>query len=168
MSVPKSVVKIDKKGVHYTSSVDRASYTILELTRAALRDVGRFVVRKANAKAVKQLRGMTSTKGKSNSSWKGLHKRVKGTTSTFLYKVPWAKTGLPHLEVGVTDDAWYGVEQELGSSKMPKLGILRNSTHENIAKIIEIESKYLSALESEAAALSLISENEYSGGGEDG
>lgn len=166
MSVPKSVVKINKKGVQYTSSVDRAAYTILELTRAALRDVGKFIVRKSNAKAAK-LHGMTNRKGKSRSGYKGLNKRIRGTTSTFLYNVPWAKTGLPHLEVGVTDDTWYGVEQELGSSKMPKLGILRNSAHDNIAKIIEIESQYLSALENEARALSLISEKEYSGGGEE-
>ena len=155
MSVPKSVVKINKDGVHYTSSVDRASYTILELTRAALRDVGKFIVRTANSSAMK-LKGLKKSR------------RVRGRTSTFLYNVPWAKTGLPHLEVGVTDNTWYGVQQELGTSKQPKRQILRNSAHNNIAKIIEIESQYLSALESEAAALSLISENEYSGGGEDG
>ena len=155
MSVPKSVVKINKNGVHYTSSVDRASYTILELTRAALRDVGKFIVRTANSSAMK-LKGLKKSR------------RVRGRTSTFLYNVPWAKTGLPHLEVGVTDDTWYGVQQELGTSKQPRRQILRNSAHDNIVKIIEIESQYLSALESEARALSLISENEYSGGGEDG
>lgn len=155
MSVPKSVVKINKNGVQYTSSVDRASYTILELTRAALRDVGKFIVRTANSSAMK-LKGLKKSR------------RVRGRTSTFLYNVPWAKTGLPHLEVGVTDNTWYGVQQELGTSNQPKRQILRNSAHDNIAKIIEIESQYLSALESEAKALSLISENEYSGGGEDG
>ena len=152
MSVPKSVVKINKNGVQYTSSVDRASYTILELTRAALRDVGKFLVRTANSKAMK-LKGLKKSR------------RVRGRTSTFLYNVPWAKTGLPHLEVGVTDDTWYGVEQELGTSQQPKRQILRNSAHDNIAQIIEIESQYLSALESEARALSLIDEKEYSGGG---
>ena len=45
--------------------------------------------------------------------------------------------------------------------------ILRNAAHDNIAQIIEIESKYLSALEDEARALSMISEEEYSGGGDD-
>lgn len=155
MSVPKSVVKINRNGVQYTSSVDRASYTIVELTRAAMRDVGRFLVRTANSKAMK-LKGLKKSR------------RVRGRTSTFLYNVPWAKSGLPHLVVGVTDSTWYGVEQELGTSKQPKRQILRNSAHDNIAKIIEIESKYLSALESEAAALSKISEQEYKGGGEDG
>ena len=154
MSVPKSVVRINKKGVQYTSSVDRASYTIVELTRAAMRDVGKFIARTANSKAMK-LKGLKKSR------------RVRGRTSTFLYNVPWAKTGLPHLEVGVKHGTWYGEQQELGTSNQPKRQILRNSAYDNIAQIIEIESQYLSALEDEARALSLISEKEYSGGGED-
>lgn len=166
MSVPKSVVRFRKGKVEYTSSVDRASYLIVELVRAALRDSGKFIVRKANSRAMR-LHGMVSKKLRPSASFSGIHERVKGKTSTFLYRVPWAKTGLPHLVVGITDDAWYGVGQELGDSKMPKLGILRNATHNNIAQIIEIQSKYLSALEDEAEALRLINEQEYSGGGED-
>lgn len=154
MSVPKSVVRFSKDGVTYTSSVDRASYTILELTRAALRDVGKYVARTANSEGMK-LKGLKKSR------------RVRGRTSTFRYVVPWAKEGLPHLEVGVTHDTWYGVEQELGTSNQPKRQILRNSVHDNIAQIIEIESKYLSALENEANALRLISEEEYKGGGDD-
>lgn len=154
MSVPKSVIRFKNGNVEYTSSVDKASYTILELTRAALRDVGKFIARKAN-EAASKLPGLKKSR------------RVRGRTSTFLYNVPWAKTGLPHLEVGVTHNTWYGEEQELGSSKQPKRQILRKSTHDNIAQIIEIESQYLSALEDEARALRLISEEEYSGGGDD-
>ena len=158
MSVPKSVVRFrtkqGKTTIEYTSSVDRASYTILELTRAALRDVGKFIVRTANSGAMK-LPGLKKSR------------RVRGRSSTFLYNVPWAKSGLPHLEVGVTHDTWYGVEQELGTSNQPKRQILKKSAQDNVAKIIEIESQYLSALESEAKALSLISEQEYQGGGED-
>lgn len=154
MSVPKSVVRFSKDGVTYTSSVDRASYTILELTRAALRDVGKFLARTANSEGMK-LKGLKKSR------------RVRGRTSTFRFNVPWAKSGLPHLEVGVTHDTWYGVQQELGTMNQPKLQILRNSTYNNIAQIIEIESQYLSALEDEARALRLISEEEYKGGGED-
>lgn len=154
MSVPKSVVRFRKGGIEYTSKVDFACYTIVELSRAAMRDVGKFIVRTANGKA---------------STLPGLKKsrRVRGRTSTFLYNVPWAKSGLPHLEVGVTHATWYGEQQELGSSKMPKRGFLRNSAYENIAKIIEIESQYLSALEDEAQALALINEGEYKGGADD-
>lgn len=151
MSVPKSVVKFKGTNVEYTSKVDFACYTIVELSRAAMRDVGKFLTRTANQQAMK-LPGLKRSR------------RVRGKTSTFRYKVPWAKTGLPHLEVGVTHNTWYGVEQEMGSSKMPKHGILDNSAKSNVAKIVEIESKYLSALEDEARALALISEEEYKGG----
>jgi HK97 gp10 family phage protein len=154
MAVPKSVVRFKKGNVEYISSVDKAQYTIVELTRAALRDVGKYLARTANAKAQK-LPGLKKSR------------RVRGRTSTFLYNVPWAKTGLPHLEVGVKHDTWYGADQELGTSRQPRRQILRNSAHENIATIVEIESQYLSAMEDEAAALRLISEKEYSGG-EDG
>lgn len=154
MSVPKSVVRFRKNGVEYISSVDKASYTIVELSRAAMRDVGKFLARTANEAAMK-LPGLKKSR------------RVRGKTSTFRYNVPWAKTGLPHLEVGVTHDTWYGADQEMGTSNQPKRGILRNAAYLNIAKIVEIESQYLSALEDEARALSLISEAEYSGGGED-
>lgn len=154
MSVPKSVVRFRKNGVEYTSSVDRASYTLIELSRAAMRDVGKYLARTANSEAMK-LPGLKKSR------------RVRGRSSTFLYNVPWAKSGLPHVEVGVTHGTWYGEQQELGTSSQPKRQILRNSAHDNIAQIIEIESKYLSALEDEAAALSLISEEEYTGGGED-
>lgn len=154
MSVPKSVVRFRRSGIEYTSSVDRASYTILELTRAALRDVGKYLARTANSAAMK-LPGLKKSR------------RVRGRTSTFLYNVPWAKTGLPHLEVGVKHDTWYGVDQELGTSQQPKRQILKKSAQENIAKIVEIESQYLSAMEDEAKALRLISEEEYSGGGDD-
>lgn len=154
MAVPKSVVRFKNGGVEYISSVDKVSYTILELSRAALRDVGKYLARTANSKAQK-LPGLKKSR------------RVRGRTSTFLYNVPWAKSGLPHLEVGVTHDTWYGVEQELGTSNQPRRQILRNSAHENLATIVEIESQYLSAMSDEATALGLISEQEYFGGGED-
>ena len=154
MSVPKSVVRFKKGNVEYTSNVDFACYSILELSRAAMRDVGKFLARKANEAAMK-LPGLKKSR------------RVRGKTSTFLYKVPWVKEGLPHLEVGVTHDTWYGVDQEMGSSSQPKRGILKNTAQTNLATIIEIESKYLSAMEDEAEILRLISESEYSGGGDD-
>jgi HK97 gp10 family phage protein len=154
VSVPKSVVKINKNGVQYTSRVDFANYTIVELTRAAMRDVGKYIARTANAEAMK-LPGLKKSR------------RVRGRTSTFLYNVPWAKTGLPHLDVGVKHGTWYGEQQELGTSKQPKRQILRNAAHDNIAQIIEIESQYLSALEDEAKALRLIDEDEYTGGGDE-
>ncbi len=152
MSVPRSVVKFKKGTVEYTSSVDFAKYAIQELTRAALRDVGRFVSRSSNSAAM-QLHGLKKSR------------RVRGKTSAFQF---WVRKQETDLQVGIKHGTWYGVAQELGDSKMPKLGILRNTTYDNIPTIVEIESKYLSALESEAAALAMIgSEGDYQGGGED-
>jgi len=162
MSLPKSVVKFSKSGVTYTSSVDKASYLITELTRAALRDVGRYISRTANSAAMK-LPGMAKSK------------RVRGKTSAFQY---WVRKKEGDLQVGIKHDTWYGVAQELGSATrvgkggkgiatQPKKGVLRNSVYDNIPTIVEIESKYLSALESEAEALNKIDEGEYQGGGED-
>lgn len=152
MSVPRSVVKFKKGTVEYTSSVDFAKYAIQELTRAALRDVGRFVSRSSNSAAM-QLHGLKKSR------------RVRGKTSAFQF---WVRKQETDLQVGIKHGTWYGVAQELGDSKMQKLGILRNTTYDNIPTIVEIESKYLSALESEAAALAMIgSEGDYQGGGED-
>ena len=152
MSAPRSVVKFKKGTVEYTSSVDFAKYAIQELTRAALRDVGRFVSRSSNSAAMK-LHGLKKSR------------RVRGKTSAFQF---WVRKQETDLQVGIKHGTWYGVAQELGDSKMQKLGILRNTTYDNIPTIVEIESKYLSALESEAAALAMIgSEGDYQGGGED-
>lgn len=151
MSVPKSVVKFSRNGVTYISSVDRVNYTIRELTRAALRDVGRFVARTCNSQAMK-LPGLKKSR------------RTRGKSSAFQY---WARKKECDLQVGIKHNSWYGVEQELGTNRQPKRGILRKSVYDNIPTIIDIESKYLSALESEARALALIdSENDYTGGGD--
>lgn len=57
-------------------------------------------------------------------------------------------------------DGFYGLFQELGTSRQPKHGLLTHAVQDNVAQIIEIESKYLSALENEAEALKLINEQE--------
>lgn len=151
MSVPKSVVRFNKNGIQYVSSVDKAQYLITELTRAALRDVGKYVVRICNSEAMK-LPGLKKSR------------RVRGKSSAFQY---WVRKQEGDLQVGIKHGTWYGTEQELGTDKQPKRGILRNSVYNNIATIVEIESKYLSALESEAKALNLIdSEDDYAGGDE--
>ena len=151
MSVPKSVVKINAKGVQYVSSCDRAQYTITELTRAALRDVGRYVCRLCNAKAMK-LPGLKKSR------------RVRGKSSAFQF---WVRKKESDLQVGIKHGTWYGEEQELGTHNQPKRAILTNSVQENMPEIVKIESQYLSALEDEAAALSKISEEEYQGGADD-
>ena len=89
--------------------------------------------------------------------------RIKGKSSAFQY---WVRSRECDLQVGIKHRTWYGTEQELGSSKMPKKAILRTSVEQNIPTIIEIESKYLTGLEDTAAALRNTSENEYQGGDE--
>ena len=155
MPIPKSVTRqCGNSDIKIIDSVDRCQYTINELCRAALRDVGKYVVITSNKKAQKLHGG-------------GLKKthRVKGTRHAFQYWVR-KNTGLkmlPDLQIGIKHDTWYGVNQELGTKKMPKKGILMASVQENIANIVKIESQYLSAMESEATALSKINEGEYRG-----
>lgn len=152
MAIPKSVVKFNKNGVQYVSSVERTQYTIRELTRAALRDVGKFLCREANKEAQK-LPGMRK------------NKRVRGKSSTFQY---WARKIECDLQFGCKHGTWYGEQQELGTKNQPKRAIMTNVTESNIAEIVKIESQYLSALESEAEALALIeSEGDYTGGADE-
>lgn len=150
MSMPKSVTRNTKDGVVFIDNCEACKYTIRELTRAALRDVGNFVVIQINRSAQK-LKGM------------GKNRRVRGLKHAFQY---WNRSRECDLQVGVKHSTWYGEAQELGTSKMNRLGLIRNTVYENIPTIVKIESQYLSALENEAKALSLIDESE--SGGEDG
>ena len=147
MGIPKSVVKFKKGKIEYISNVDRVNYTLNELTRAALRDVGKFIC------------------SKFRNGFYGLFSRRKGRVGK--YTQYWVRKKECDLQVGLKPFAFYGAFQEFGSSKTKKVGLLRKTVNENIDKIIEIESKYLSALESEAQALSMINEQEYEGGAED-
>lgn len=144
MAIPKSVTKIKKGNVEFISNVDRVNYTLNELTRAALRDVGKFVCNR--------FRG----------GFYNIFSRKKGKVGR--YTQYWVRKKECDLQVGLKPFAFYGGFQELGSSKTKKLGLLQKTVNENIAIIVKIESQYLSALENEAKALALINEEEYEGG----
>jgi len=154
MSAPKSVVKFKKDGVEYTSNVDACQYYIHELSRAALRDVGRFI----------------------RSKWKGVYytyfnKHTGNAGKAVNYHVMASKSTIyPRVEVGLKSgkvDGFYAYFQEFGTSKQPKLGLLTGMVEDNVQTIIEIESQYLSALnESESAAQALCNESEYTDNGE--
>lgn len=150
MSVPQSVVKIKKDGVEYTSNVDRVNYTIRELTRAALRDVGKYICKTFRTSYYKTFRRKKGRVGKYTQYW-----------------VKYKKQGAPSLDVGLKPNGFYGGFQELGTSKTQKYGLLSHAVKDNIPKIIEIESKYLSGLENEARALAMISEQDYEGGADE-
>ena len=139
MSLPKSVTKIKKDGVEFVSSVDRASYTIRELARAALRDVGKLVCKRTR----QQIRRRTGRLSK--------------------YTQYWVRKKEADLQVGFKPGGFYGGLQELGTEKMPKIGALYNSVKDNIKTIRDIEGRYLSAIEDEQKARALIDEGEYTG-----
>ena len=153
MSVPKSVTKIKKGNVEYTSNVDAAQYYIHELTRAALRDVAKFV--KAEFKRV---------------YYDAFEKHSGKGGKVLSYKVISSKsTTAPRVEIGLSGkkiDGFYAFYQEFGSSKTPRMGMLSGVVENNVPKIIEIESQYLSGLEDEAKALSLVDEKDYEDDGE--
>lgn len=150
MSVPPSVTKVKKDGVEFVSSVDRCSYTIKELCRAALRDVGKFVCKRFRQ------------------SYYSHFKRKKGNVGRFTqYWVKHKYEDYPSLQVGIKPNAFYGGFQELGSSKSERMGLLSSAVQDNIEEIVKIESQYLSALEDETEVLSIISDDDYEGNGEE-
>lgn len=153
MSVPKSVTKINKNGVTYTSNVDACQYYIYELSRAALRDVAKFVKRTFKDSFYSVFDKETGNAGKA--------------TQSIVYSNK--DTKYPRVEIGLKKSQLKGVyayEQEFGTSTVPRLGLLTDAVESNVAQIVEIESKYLSALESEAETLSLIDESEFVEDGE--
>lgn len=147
MSVPKSVVRFDKNGIKFVSSIDYIAYTIDELTRAAMRNVGVYITRECRKKA-----------GKLKGLWKTKSGRAYGKHSAFAY---WARKIEGDLQLGIAHDTWYGVEQELGANNQPRREILRSTVLENIGTIIEIEKAYLTAIEDDPERL--IAESEHGG-----
>lgn len=137
-----SPVRIRRDGVEFISKVDRSKYLISELTRAALRDVGKFVRRK-QLDAVRKLPGF---------------RRGKRPLRAFQY---WVRRREQDLITGIKHKTWYGVDQELGTKRQPKRGIVRNSVMDNIDEIRRIEGQYLSTIEDENKAIGLISDEEY-------
>lgn len=155
MPIPKSVVKLNKNGVTFTSSVDRASYTIQELTRAALRDVGRLITREC-AIRVRQISPQM--------------RKAKWAPKRYQY---WVRSKECDLQVGIentkfgADTAWWADQAEIGTKNQPKRGILRGSTYDNIADIRKIEAQYLSYIEDELKAQQVIDEREEVGSADD-
>lgn len=137
MPVPKSVVKINKDGIEFTSSVDRTQYTLEELSRAALRDVAKLLRKKMIVK-LKKLPGMRRSK------------RIYNSTQY------WVRKRETDLQIGFKHGSWYGSRQELGEKNQPARHILRSTTMENLKEIQRIEGAYLSAIEDENKALGLI------------
>ena len=149
MALPRTVTRVDRvSGVTFTNSVDRINYTINELCRAALRDAAKVLIKKMILK-MRKLRGMKN------------NRRIYKTTQY------WVRKKDADLQIGTKHDTWYGAGQELGTKNQPKRGIIRDTVFESIGEIREIQSKYLSAIEDENNAQTLINESEaISGDGE--
>lgn len=139
MSLPKSV-KFTKNGVEYLSNCDRLQYTIKELTRAALRDTGKYVCKMTR----KKVRRRTGRLAKNTQYW------VR------------SKQEIPDLQVGFKPGGFYGLYQEIGTVKYKKIAALSDSTESGVSEIQKIQQQYLSAVGTESAE-SMIDEGEYQG-----
>lgn len=163
MPLPSSV-KFTRNGITYLSNVDRTAWTIKELSRAALRDVGKFVCNTARKQTRERF-------GRALGKTPGGRKRAY---SAFGY---WVRKIETDLQVGPKPNTWYGVLQELGdefrgarktkagalfsfTARQPKRAILTTTVREHIDEIRLIEGQYLSAVEDENRALGLIDEGE--------
>lgn len=144
MPLPKAVT-IKKDGVEYTNNVDAVQYTLKELIRAALRDCGKLICRRFREQYYKAF------------------KRKKG--NVFKYTQYWvrSKQKTPDLLIGIKPNAFYGMYQEIGSSKTDKLGLLTKVTKENIDEMQRIQAQYLSAID--APVPNIPSEDDYEGDG---
>lgn len=145
MAMPKSVVKVTKDGVQYTSNVDAVNYTITELTRRALYDTAKFV-RREMTQELRKLPGMRKSK------------RLYRSTQY------WVRGRETDLQIGYKHNTWYGANQELGDKNQPARNTLRNAVYPNINKIREIQAQYLSGVADAMAAQALIDESDYISG----
>lgn len=147
MSVPKSVIKFKRSGIEYTSNVDRVNYTIRELTRRAMMDVGRFVLYQVSAK----VKGINKFTQKAKYAPKRYQMWVPKRENYLVLGVENTKKG--------ANTAWWADQSELGTNGQPRRGFLTETVRSNIDKIREIEAQYLSAIEDENNALALIEED---------
>ena len=150
MALPKSVHKINKKGIQVISNVDAAQYTIKELSRAALKDVAKLVRKEAKAKAPKDKGNLR----KNIATWVKASKRSDNV----------------ELQIGVYDNktakkkglksAFYAMFIEFGTKNQRARPFLKPAVYENIDKIRDIQAQYLSGIENESKANRLIDERE--------
>lgn len=148
MGLPPSVTKISKNGVTFTESVDRANYLITELTRAAMKDVARYVLRIVRA----NVRGINAQT-----------KKMRYAPLRYQY---WVRKKECDLQLGIentargAESAWWADQAELGTGNQPKRGFLRAAVYDNIEMIRQIEAQYLSAIEDELSAAAMVDEEE--------
>ena len=148
MPKPSSKMKIKKDGVEFRSNVDAVNWTIQELTRAALYDTAKLI-RRRMIDEMKKLPGLK----KHRRPYRGVSYWVRRRESDLLI-------GFGHAKKGTTGDAWYLIQQELGTKNQPKRGIMRNTVFNNIDEIRKAQAQYLSAITDDKAD-ALIDERDY-------
>lgn len=143
MPMPKSIVKNKRKsGVHFISTIDRTKYTLYELTRGALRDIGKVLTYRIRNKIRKIASSSLS--------------RSRRVNNAYQY---WNRKKSLDLILMIKHETWYGTDQELGTDGQPKRDILRSTVLENVDVIREIQAKYLKHIEDEIMAERMIDEN---------
>lgn len=176
MGVP-SVMKIKKGEVVFESKCDIAQYTIRELTRRALMDVGRYVsynVRK-NLRSIfpftKHHRASERyqywvTK-KENELLLGVENLKKGAkTAWWADQLEMDSFVIPSGGGGSSVSAGKAKSRAakksgkksgspLGTANVPRRHLLETFTKKHIDKIVEIESQYLKTINNESAAVAL-------------
>ena len=78
----------------------------------------------------------------------------------------WVRKQESDLQLGIentkqgAESAWWADQAELGTGNQPKRGFLRSAVYDNIETIRKIEAQYLSAIEDEVNAASMVDESE--------
>ena len=160
MAAPKSVTKVYRSGakagqVEFTSNVDRVNYTIEELTKAALRDVGKVLIPKIRQETPKKT-------GLLAKSWQKWVKKSKAD-------------GHMELDLGVYTAA-QAKKKGQSYAHHAHLVLLGHATvnggfvegnnfvyqvvADNMQLIRDVEGQYLSAIEDEQKALSIATQEE--------
>ncbi len=152
MPVPKSVVKFKKDGdgvfIEFVSNVDTVNYTMRELSRAALRDVGRFLRKRYKDR------------------YYSVYKKISGNGKFAIsYKVN--SSSPPHMDIGIKHSApgkpvrgFYTFFHEVGTIRYAARPLLKRIVEDNIADVQRIEEAYLGALNDETDAMRLIGKND--------
>lgn len=172
MGVP-SVVKIKKGNVEYTGKVDIAQYTIRELTRRALLDVGRYVtynVRK-NLKVAFPFtkyhrmseRYQSWTLKRENELLLGVEKKKEGAKTAWwadqlerdAFIIPPRGEKKEDAKERKAKKRGKGKSSGLGTANAPRRHLLETFTKGHVDKIVEIESHYLKMINNEPAAIAL-------------
>ncbi|MFW5670156.1 MAG: HK97-gp10 family putative phage morphogenesis protein [Acetivibrio ethanolgignens] len=135
MTIPSSV-KFKKDGVEYLNNVDRCNYLMTELVRAALKDTGRYICQQTK---------------------KMIHKKTGRLNKNIQY---WVRKKSGDLQVGFKPGGFYGMYQEFGTEKTPKIGALSTSAESNVETIRKIQAQYLSYLNDEQTAVNMVDESE--------